>query len=239
MRCSRARYFARYVSVSDCASVTNDDVNIAAVVSPDDDAADQAERSQATQSSKAASAARPDEAARAASSLRGGDSTAEGAGVSGSLEEKIYNSKVKEEKLEAALTAAKARMAELEIMAAKLRDAGECLNLADMLDPPENLRPESLPPCETQVPWHTTSGSHLPTLAWVDDSLVPDLPQAHRPRLDERLQPKQQTIAEGAMVLQSTTKLSNPYINVSRPPPNIEDPSTWLTFTLPGSSQRR
>jgi hypothetical protein len=61
--------------------VTNDDVNIAAVVSPDDDAADQAERSQATQSSKAASAARPDEAARAASSLRGGDSTAEGAGV--------------------------------------------------------------------------------------------------------------------------------------------------------------
>ena len=130
-------------------------------------------------------------------------------------------------------------MAELEIMAAKLRDAGECLNLADMLDPPENLRPESLPPCETQVPWHTTSGSHLPTLAWVDDSLVPDLPQAHRPRLDERLQPKQQTIAEGAMVLQSTTKLSNPYINVSRPPPNIEDPSTWLTFTLPGSSQRR
>ena len=92
MRCSRARYFARYVSVSDCASVTNDDVNIAAVVSPDDDAADQAERSQATQSSKAASAARPDEAARAASSLRGGDSTAEGAEVSGSLEEEIYNS---------------------------------------------------------------------------------------------------------------------------------------------------
>ena len=91
-------------------------------------------------------------------------STAEGAGVSGSLEENIYNSKVKEEKLEAALTAAKARMAELEIMAAKLRDAGECLNLADMLDPPENLRPESLPPCETQVPWHTTSGSHLLTL---------------------------------------------------------------------------
>ena len=117
MRCSRARYFARYVSVSDCASVTNDDVNIAAVVSPDDDAADQAERSQATQSSKAASAARPDEAARAASSLRGGDSTAEGAGVSGSLEEEIYNSKVKEERLEIALTAAKARLAELEIVA--------------------------------------------------------------------------------------------------------------------------
>jgi hypothetical protein len=169
--------------------------------------------------------------ARVASSLRGGDSTAEGAGVSGSLEEKIYNSKVKEETLEAALTAAKARLAELE--------ARECSKLADMLDPPENLRPETLPPCETQVPCYTTSGSHLPTLAWVDDSLVPDLPQAHRPRLDERLQPKQQTIAEGAMVLQSTTQLSNPYINVSRPPPNIEDPSTWLTFTLPGSSQRR
>jgi hypothetical protein len=95
----------------------------------------------------------PLDSAGGASSLRGGDSTAEGAGVSGSLEEKIYNSKVKEETLEAALTAAKARMAELEIMAARLRDAGECLNLADMLDPPENLRPESLPPCETQVPW--------------------------------------------------------------------------------------
>ena len=31
MRCCRARYFARYVSVSDCASVTDDDVDIAAV----------------------------------------------------------------------------------------------------------------------------------------------------------------------------------------------------------------
>ena len=121
MRCCRARYFARYVSVSDGASVTDDDVDIAAVVSPDDDAADQAERSQATQSSKAASAARPDEAARAASSLRGGDSTAEGAGISGSLEEEIYNSKVKEERLEAALTAAKARLAELEIEASSGR----------------------------------------------------------------------------------------------------------------------
>ena len=136
--------------MSDSASVTNDDVNIAAVVSPDDDAADQAERSQATQSSKAASAARPDEAARAASSLRGGDSTAEGAGVSGSFEEEIYNSKVKEERLEAALTAAKARLAELEIEAAELREAGECSKLADMLDPPENLRPETLPPLVLQ-----------------------------------------------------------------------------------------
>ena len=115
MRCYRGRYLAHYVSVSDCASVTDDDVDIAAAFSPDDDAADQAERSQTTQSSKAASTARPDEAARAASSLRECDSTAEGAWVSGSLEEEIYNSKVKEERLEAALTAAKARVAELEI----------------------------------------------------------------------------------------------------------------------------
>ena len=35
------------------------------------------------------------------------------------------------------------------------------------------------------------------------------------------------------------TKLSHPHINVSRPLPNIEEPSTWLTFTLPGSSKRR
>ncbi len=62
--CGAAEH-ARYVSVSDCASVTNDDVNIAAVVSPDDDTADQAERSQATQSSKAASAARPAECSQA------------------------------------------------------------------------------------------------------------------------------------------------------------------------------
>ena len=50
MRCSRARYLPRFVSASECASVTNDDVHIAAVGSPDDDAADQAESNQATQS---------------------------------------------------------------------------------------------------------------------------------------------------------------------------------------------
>ena len=45
----------------------------------------------------------------------------------------------------------------------------------------------------------------------------------------------------GAGICRTTgrTQLSNPYINVSRPPPNIADPSTWLTFTLPESSQRR
>ena len=41
----------------------------------------------------------------------------------------------------------------------------------------------------------------------------------------------------GAGICRTTgrTQLSNPYINVSRPPPNIADPSTWLTFTLPES----
>ena len=158
MRCSRAGYLQRFasasecasvtnddvhigfVSASECASVTNDDVHIAAVGSPDDDAADQAERNQATQPSKAAPAAEPDEAACAASSLPGNYSTPKGAGVSASLEWRIYNSKVKEERLEDALTAAKARLAELEIGAAKLREAAEWSKLADNLDSPKNLR---------------------------------------------------------------------------------------------------
>ena len=64
---------------------------------------------------------------------------------------RVYNSKVKEERLEDALTAAKARLAELEIGAAKLREAAEWSKLADMLDPPKNIRPETLPLCETQA----------------------------------------------------------------------------------------
>ena len=51
MRCSRARYLPRFVSASECASVTHDDVQLAAVGSADDDAADQCESNQATQSS--------------------------------------------------------------------------------------------------------------------------------------------------------------------------------------------
>ena len=44
---------------------------------------------------------------------------------------------------------------------------------------------------------------------------------------------------EQSLLTFAPTKLSHPHINVSRPLPNIEDPSTWLKFTLPGSSKRR
>ena len=47
--------------------------------------------------------AAPLDSASAASSLRGGASTQEGAWVSGSLEEQIHQSKIREERLEAAL----------------------------------------------------------------------------------------------------------------------------------------
>ena len=92
-----------------------DDVHIAAVVSPDADAADQAERNQATQSSKASPAAVPDEASCAASSLPGGHNTPERPAVSASLEWRIYHSMLEVERCEAAFTVAEANLAKLKI----------------------------------------------------------------------------------------------------------------------------
>ena len=75
----------------------------------------------------------PLDSAGAASSLRGGDSTAEGPWVSGRLEEQIYQSKVKEERLEAFLQKAKAKIVRLEAEAAKFAEIGEVLQFAIML----------------------------------------------------------------------------------------------------------
>ena len=118
-------------------------------------AAPAAKPTECSQSSKAAPAAEPDEAACAASSLPGGHNTPKRFGVSASLvqslQQQIYNSKVKQEMLEDALRAGKARLAEGEIVAIKLREAAEWLKLADMLDPRKNLCLETLPLSETQA----------------------------------------------------------------------------------------
>jgi len=144
--------------------------------------------------------AAPLDSAPAASSLRGGASTEEGTWASGSLEEEIYKSKMREGKLEAALKDAKARLVDEEAWGAQLKQLGEWLEHWRLFDPPEDLRPETPSPNEPQVRSYTSTGSHLPIPAWVDGHFAPGLPQAHRPRLEDRLQPRQQTIAEGEVL---------------------------------------
>ena len=112
--------------------------------------------------------AAPLDSASAASSLRGGVSAQEGAWVSGSLEEQIHQSKIREERLEAALKDAKERLLAQEAIGENLKEIGDWLEFVRMNDPPEDLWPEIPLPVETQVPFYTSSGSLLPTPAWVE-----------------------------------------------------------------------
>ena len=120
--------------------------------------------------------------------------------MSGSLEEQIHQSKIREERLEAALKDAKERLLAQEAIGENLKEIGDWLEFMRMIDPPEDLWPEIPLPVETQVPFYTSSGSQLPTPAWVEDSLGPGFPQAHRPHLEERSPPEPRFIEEGEVL---------------------------------------
>ena len=144
--------------------------------------------------------AAPLDSASAASSLRGSASTQEGVWVSGGLEEQFHQSKIREERLEAALKDAKKRLLAQEAIGENLKEIGDWLEFVRMIDPPEDLSPEIPLPLETQGPFYTSSGSLLPTPAWVEDSLDPGWPQGHRPHLQERSPPEQRLIEEGEVL---------------------------------------
>ena len=281
MWCCRARYFARYVSVSDCASVTDDDVDIAAVVSPDDDAADQAERSQATQSSKAASAARPAERRQACKAASAAEPRHISISQAEAPSEDIRGSAVSEAVRplkEQPLFPDATRCDRCGMMNA-IADVSLCVNCFyetdksfkcdlcgyhkkevgglyhrsgsklcnECFDYSHNAdRRDSMRAVEREIALHREQIAwHREQMAKTDEARPTAMFAAaihyfekHLEHFERKLEALKRE-AEQILVNLAPTKLSDPHINVSRPPPNIEEPSTWLTFTLPGSSQRR